>query len=66
MFHGQYTMDNGRTFIDPASLSTTVAVVNTSNVAKNTMFMVIHFSCAVFIIGIQFCLLDGLCIFALR
>lgn len=59
-------MDNGRTLIDPASLSTTIAVVNTSNVTKDTMVTGpgLHFSCTVFVIGIRFCLLDGFYTFA--
>jgi hypothetical protein len=59
-------MDNGRTFVDPTSLSTTIAVVNTNNVSKNTMVTVLRFSRTVFVIGIRFCLFDGFYIFAVR
>jgi hypothetical protein len=45
-------MDNRRTFVDPASLSTTIAVVNTSNVTENAMVTVLRFTCTVFVIGI--------------
>jgi len=57
-------MDNGRTFINPASLSTTIAVVSTSNITQNTMVAVLRFSRTVFIIGIWICIVVGFYIFA--
>jgi hypothetical protein len=57
-------MDNGRTFVNPASLSTTIAVVNTSNVSENAMVTVLRITCTVFVIGIRVCFLDGFYIFA--
>jgi hypothetical protein len=56
-------MDNWRTLINPASLSATITVVYTSNVTKDPMVTVLHFSRTVFIIGI-FYLLDGFYAFA--
>jgi hypothetical protein len=59
-------MDNRRSFIDPASLSAAMTVVNTRNIIKNMLVTVIHFSRTVFVIGIWFCLfLDGSCSFAI-
>jgi hypothetical protein len=43
-------MDDGRTFVDPTSPSTTITVVNTSDVSKNMMVTVLRFSCTVFFI----------------